>query len=103
MLAHELRNPLAPIQNAVELQRLKGPPDADLQYSREVIERQVEHLTHIVDDLLDVSRISQGKIKLQLEAVDVAAAVKRAAEIVAAYRPPKAQAVHHTSSGACVA
>ena len=84
MLAHELRNPLAPVQNAIEFLRLKCPPDSDLQYSREVIERQVEHLTHIVDDLLDVSRISQGKIKLQLEAVAVAAAVQgTCAEIVA--------------------
>src|SRR5207253_135340 len=65
MLGHELRNPLAPIRNANQILALKGPPDKELVWARDVIERQVEQLARLVDDLLDVSRISQGKIKLQ--------------------------------------
>src|SRR5262249_53173856 len=53
ILSHELRNPLAPIRNAVELIRLKGPVDPELQWEREVIERQAQHLSRLVDDLLD--------------------------------------------------
>src|SRR5262249_46567093 len=63
MLAHELRNPLAPIRNAVQLLRRHGPPDAPLQAARDVIERQVLLLARLVDDLLDVSRISRGKVQ----------------------------------------
>ncbi|MBI3411963.1 MAG: PAS domain S-box protein [Planctomycetes bacterium] len=80
MLAHELRNPLAPIRNAVQVQYLKGAADPELQWTRDVIERQVQQLTRLVDDLMDVSRISRGKINLQLEAVDLAAVVERACE-----------------------
>jgi signal transduction histidine kinase len=81
LLAHELRNPLAPIQNAVQLMRMKRIDDSEIVWCREVIERQGEHLTRLVDDLLDVSRITQGKIKLQREPVDVAAVIARAVEI----------------------
>jgi CheY-like chemotaxis protein len=80
MLAHELRNPLAPIRNAVQVLRLLGGPEPNMQRSREMIERQVKHLTRLVDDLLDVSRITTGKIKLQRERVDLAAVVNRAVE-----------------------
>jgi signal transduction histidine kinase/DNA-binding response OmpR family regulator len=80
MLAHELRNPLAPIRNAVHVMRLLGPTDPELQRARDLIERQVRHLTRMVDDLLDVSRITRGKIRLELEPVDVAAAVAVAVE-----------------------
>ena len=59
MLAHELRNPLAPIRNAVQILRAKGPPMPELQWATEVIERQVQQMTRLVDDLLDVSRITQ--------------------------------------------
>src|SRR5262249_60605606 len=72
MLAHELRNPLAPIRNAVQVQRLKEPAEPELQWARDVIERQVQQLARLVDDLLDLSRISRGKISLQLEPVDLA-------------------------------
>jgi signal transduction histidine kinase len=82
MLAHELRNPLAPILNAIGLMRKKPLPDPQLAWSRDVIERQVEHLTRLVDDLLDVSRITRGKINLSREAVNVAALVSRAVETV---------------------
>jgi PAS domain S-box-containing protein len=81
MLAHELRNPLAPIRNAVQLMRLNGTDDPDVQWARDVVERQVQQLTRLVDDLLDVSRISRGKINLQMGPVDLAAVVVRAVEI----------------------
>src|SRR6478609_1662818 len=64
MLAHELRNPLAPLRNAVEILRRSGTADASVQWSREVIDRQIAHMTRIVDDLLDVSRLTSGKIFL---------------------------------------
>jgi CheY-like chemotaxis protein len=65
MLAHELRNPLAPILNSVQLLRMQDLDDPELIWCREVIERQAQHLTRLVEDLLDVSRISQGKLRLQ--------------------------------------
>src|SRR5690606_2857495 len=66
MLAHELRNPLAPIRNAVRILELKDQKDPQLNLAREVIDRQVTQLVRLVDDLLDVSRITRGKIRLQL-------------------------------------
>ncbi len=81
MLAHELRNPLAPIRNAVEILRLLNIPDDNLQWANEVISRQVEQLVRLVDDLLDISRITGGKIQLRSEPVDVSVAVARAVEI----------------------
>jgi signal transduction histidine kinase len=82
MLAHELRNPLAPIHNAVLLMRNPQLPPAQLTWAREVIERQVGHLTKLVDDLLDVSRITRGKINVQREPIEVATVVARAVETV---------------------
>jgi len=82
MLAHELRNPLAPILNAVQLMRKKALADPQLLWSREVIERQLAHLTRLVDDLLDVSRITRGKINLSRETVDLSDLVARAVETV---------------------
>jgi signal transduction histidine kinase len=80
MLAHELRNPLAPIRTAVQLLRLKELAESQRRRARDVIERQVEHLVNLIDDLLDVSRITRGMITLQLEPVLVAAIVARAVE-----------------------
>jgi len=80
MLAHELRNPLAPIRNAVQILRLVGPAAPSIQQARDLIERQVIHLVRLVDDLLDVSRITRGKITLQKEAVDLAAVIASAVE-----------------------
>jgi PAS domain S-box-containing protein len=77
MLAHELRNPLAPISNALHLARLPG---ADSRQAIDLIERQVEHMVRLVDDLLDVSRITRGKIELRRERADLAAVVVRAVE-----------------------
>ena len=70
-LAHELRNPLAPIRNSVELIRLRGLHDPAVDRARAVIERQTMHLSHLVDDLLDVSRVTLGRIQLRREMVDV--------------------------------
>jgi signal transduction histidine kinase len=81
MLAHELRNPLAPIRTAVQLLRLKELPEAHSTRARDTIDRQVEHLVCLIDDLLDVSRITRGMITLQREAVPAGAIVARAIEI----------------------
>jgi signal transduction histidine kinase len=80
MLAHELRNPLAPIQNAAQVQRLCGANPDVLQRQREIIERQVRHLARLVDDLLDVSRITRGIIELRKEPVELRWAVEQAGE-----------------------
>jgi signal transduction histidine kinase/CheY-like chemotaxis protein len=81
MLAHELRNPLAPIRTAVQLLRLKELPEAHSIRARDTIDRQVEHLVCLIDDLLDVSRITRGMITLQREPVPVSAFIARAIEI----------------------
>ncbi|HZT80934.1 MAG TPA: ATP-binding protein, partial [Gemmataceae bacterium] len=80
MLAHELRNPLAPVRNAMELMRLKCPDDGELRWARTMVERQVTHMTRLVDDLLDVSRITRGKIALRKEPVRLAEVVAQATE-----------------------
>jgi PAS domain S-box-containing protein len=82
MLAHELRNPLAPIRNAVELMRQVETLDAAFQPAREMVERQVKHLARLVDDLLDISRIASGSIRLRKEPVDLGAVVQRAVDSV---------------------
>jgi len=80
MLAHELRNPLASIRNAVQVIRLLGPQEPQLQQSRDVIDRQVVQLIRLVDDLLDVSRITRGKIQLRPERIEVGVVVGNAIE-----------------------
>jgi signal transduction histidine kinase/DNA-binding response OmpR family regulator len=79
MLGHELRNPLAPIQTALQLMRLRG--DGTAERERMVIERQVAHLTRLVDDLLDVSRIARGRVDLERKRIEIAEVVARAVEI----------------------
>ena len=80
MLGHELRNPLAPIRNALSVLKIPGASQEDLRESSETIDRQVEHLVRLVDDLLDVSRIMHGTIELRKERVDLAEVVARAME-----------------------
>jgi PAS domain S-box-containing protein len=80
MLAHELRNPLAPIRNAAHTLGLLGPGDDRIRWVSGVIERQVGLMTRLVDDLLDVSRITSGKITLQREIVPVRAVLAQAVE-----------------------
>jgi signal transduction histidine kinase len=70
-LAHELRNPLAPILNAVQIMRLTSPADPDTQIAHEIIERQVQHMVRLVDDLLDLSRVTRGNIDLKRQAVQL--------------------------------
>ncbi|HEX6708300.1 MAG TPA: ATP-binding protein [Albitalea sp.] len=79
-LAHELRNPLAPITNALEILRLKDPVDAEMRWTRDVIDRQVRQMTRLVDDLLDVARITRGRIDLRRERVALASVIHGAVE-----------------------
>ena len=79
ILGHELRNPIAPILTALELMRMRG--DDRLKREREVIERQVKHLTRLVDDLVDLSRIMRGKLKLRRTRVDLARVMTKAIEL----------------------
>jgi signal transduction histidine kinase len=93
VLAHELRNPLAPIANAVELlKRRAGPPDPTVQWAEGVIGRQVAHLTRLVDDLLDLARITRGQIELKKEPVALADLVTRTVETAR----PAIEARHQT-------
>ena len=90
-LAHELRNPLAPIRNGLQIMRL-APGDADAtERIRSMMERQLGQMVHLIDDLLDLSRISRGKIDLRKERIDLATAIQQAIE---ASRPSIALADH---------
>ena len=79
-LAHELRNPLAPIRNAVECLGMEGLTKSDLEMARDVIARQLSQMVRLVDDLLDVSRISRNKLELRKERIELAAVVECALE-----------------------
>lgn len=70
-LAHELRNPLAPIRNGLEIARIESPADSRLRRTVEMMDRQLSQLVHLVDDLLDVARISSGKVELRRQRVDM--------------------------------
>nr|MDP9121871.1 ATP-binding protein [Acidobacteriota bacterium] len=80
MLAHELRNPLSPILNAIEMLRQKGGDEAVRRRAAEMLGRQAGHMVRLIEDLLDVSRITRGKIELRLEPVELGALVGRAVE-----------------------
>jgi len=80
ILAHELRNPLGPIRHAVKILRARTPSPEELAWATNIIDRQTEHMTRLVEDLLDVSRITRGTIELRRERVDVAAVLKGAVE-----------------------
>jgi PAS domain S-box-containing protein len=82
MLAHELRNPLAPISNAARALRLGGGDGEGLRSASEMLERQVGQMTRLVDDLLDMSRITRGKIELRKERVELAPIIAQATEAV---------------------
>lgn len=81
-LAHELRNPLAPIRNSLQLLRLSGELGPSLAPVHEIMERQVNHMVRLIDDLLDVSRIARGKVQLRLETVELTTIVAEAVEIL---------------------
>src|ERR1700730_13165801 len=91
MLSHELRNPLAPILNAVHLLRLQKSENQLQYHARTVIERQVAQLTRLVDDLMEVARITTGRIQLRLDRFDANGIVERATE---AARPKIDQRKH---------
>jgi PAS domain S-box-containing protein len=82
MLAHELRNPLAPIRNAVTILQLEPSPSPMVRSSRDMIDRQLSHMTRLVDDLLDVGRLTTGKIRFKAEQVAYAQVVARSVEAV---------------------
>ncbi|HUR90967.1 MAG TPA: PAS domain S-box protein [Ramlibacter sp.] len=91
MLAHELRNPLAPIRNAVTVMQLEELPTPALRNCRDIIDRQLTHVTRLVDDLLDIGRLSTGKVKLRLETVRIAEVISRSIEAT----KPVIEARHH--------
>jgi signal transduction histidine kinase len=92
LLAHELRNPLAPIRSSLEVLRITSAGDASTEHVREMMERQVDHLVRLVDDLMEVSRITRGKVELREEPLDVIAVVRSAME---ASEPLLEQHRHH--------
>ena len=79
-LAHELRNPLAPVRNALQILKMPRVDTQTMQRSREMMERQVQHLVRLVDDLMDMSRVMRGKIELRREKVELATIVANAIE-----------------------
>jgi PAS domain S-box-containing protein len=79
-LAHELRNPLAPIRNAMRIISARADADANMGKAKEVVERQLKHMVRLIDDLMDVSRITRGRLELHRERIDLEVAVKIAAE-----------------------
>jgi PAS domain S-box-containing protein len=92
MLGHELRNPLSPIVTALHLMKLQGA-DEKTERARTVIERQVNHLIRLVDDLLDVSRIARGKVELKSELVDMFDVVGKAIEMASPMLEQRAHAL----------
>lgn len=94
MLSHELRNPLAPIINAVQMLRLQEMEDPLQQQATAIIERQTERLTRLIDDLLEVSRITTGRIRLQRASIDLRSVVEHAVETA---RPLIVQRRHELS------
>ncbi|HEU4459838.1 MAG TPA: response regulator [Methylibium sp.] len=82
MLSHELRNPLAPIRNAAEVVRHAARDDRQLQWASAVLSRQVAQMRRLIDELLDVARISEGKVNLQLETLDLRVALEESVETI---------------------
>ncbi len=80
MLGHELRNPLAPIRYAVKIMKQRGLDDNELCWARDVVDHQVRQMAELVDELLDISRVTTGKVRLQKEPIDVATIVAFAVE-----------------------
>jgi PAS domain S-box-containing protein len=83
-LAHELRNPLAPIRHAAEILRLKAPSDPALRTAHEMIDRQLKHLARLIDDLMEASRMTRGRVKLRRERVELAVILE---PVLATFRP----------------
>lgn len=94
MLGHELRNPLSPLRNAAEILKSRHIEPATLRWCGEMIDRQVSYLTRLVDDLLDVARVAQGRITLQIRPLDLNEVVRAAVESI----QPLVTARHHAVS-----
>jgi PAS domain S-box-containing protein len=92
MLAHELRNPLAPIRNGLQIVRMAEGNGETVRSTADMMERQIRQMVRLVDDLLDVSRITQGKIELRRERVELASIIQQAIET----SRPAVEAAHHT-------
>jgi signal transduction histidine kinase/CheY-like chemotaxis protein len=92
MLAHELRNPLAPMQNALRVMRIAPADTAAIDHARGVLERQMHHLGRVVDDLIDVSRITRNRLELRTERVDLGTIINQALETS---RPLTDAMAHH--------
>jgi signal transduction histidine kinase/DNA-binding response OmpR family regulator len=95
MLSHELRNPLAPIRNAIEVIRRVVPSEPTLDWANDVMDRQIKHLTRLVEELLDVARISQGKIVLQTELVDLKSVMSQSIETVRPFMEGRRHTLTH--------
>lgn len=93
-LAHELRNPMAPIRNVLEILKLKDLRDPQLQWGIGALERQIQQMTHLVDDLMEISRITQGRVELRKQALDLLEIVQNSVEVV---RPAIDEAGHRLS------
>ncbi|HLX21934.1 MAG TPA: PAS domain-containing sensor histidine kinase [Usitatibacter sp.] len=96
MLSHELRNPLAPIRNALGIMAMAGETNSQVNWCRDVIDRQVVHLTRLVDDLLDVSRITRGKLRLQMRPMDLCDALASAVEATRPLFTARRQRLHES-------
>ena len=94
ILSHELRNPLAPIRNAVEILKTEGPANPRLLEARDMIDRQVAHMVRLIDDLLDVNRIAKNKIDLHMNVIDLCTLVKQSAEVARSMIANKNQNLH---------
>ena len=81
-LAHELRNPLAPIQNGLEVMKYAKSDPAALERTREIMQRQISHMVHLINDLLDIARITSGKVELKKQRVTLESVVKSAVETI---------------------
>lgn len=98
MLSHELRNPLAPMRNAVYLMKRLDIENAMFAKTRDLIDRQVTHMARLVDDLLDVSRLELGKVQLQKQRLDLNAAIAAATEACVAMITARSQTLHVRSA-----
>lgn len=99
MLGHELRNPLAPIRNAVAVLQIAETEPTQIRWAREIIGRQATHLSRLVDDLLDVSRISSGKVTLKSEDLDLGEVVSQAVEACRSMADEKSHSISLNVSG----
>ncbi len=102
LLAHELRSPLSPIVNALNIQRQIKTDDPILQQAADIIERQVGQMVRLVDDLLDVGRITKGKLRLRKVQVELRAVVNCAADDVRILIDAQTRSLYFSAGGTCL-